>query len=136
MSETWIAIAIGAGSGGLLLALFAWALSAKALAQQGYIVLNVMLAIYIGAQLVTGTITDVIYETLFAAVLVIATQLAMRKWLPSIGVAIFLHGLYDAIFGPHTGIADWYPPLCAGFDFVVGIGLIAVLIAKEKRRTI
>ena len=51
----------------------------------------------------------------------------MDRWLPAIGIFVFFHGLYDAVFGPHTGVADWYPPLCAGFDLVVGVGLFVLL---------
>ncbi len=129
--DYWLAFAIGAGSGGLLLALFA-RLPAKALAQQGFLALNAMLAIYVGAQLVSGTLNEIIFETVFAVVAAGLTQVTMLRWLPAIGIAIALHGVYDAALGPHTGVAEWYPPLCAGFDFVVGVGLIALLIRKQR----
>ena len=131
MSEFWLAAALGAGSGGLLLALFA-RLPAKGLADTGFLALNAMLAIYIGARLVSGTFSDVLIETVVASIAIVVARLAMARWLPAIGVAIFLHGIYDAVFGPHTGVADWYPPLCAGFDLVVGAGLIVVLHRKAK----
>lgn len=109
-----------------MLALFARA-SSRTLADTGFLALNAMLAIYIGARLVTGTMTEVLIETAIATSVVVATRLAMMRWLPAIGVAIFLHGIYDALFGPHTGVASWYPPLCAGFDMVVGVGLLIIL---------
>lgn len=121
---------MGAGSGGLLLVLFA-RLPARELATQGLIALNAMLAVYVGARLVSGTLTDVLYETAVAIVFAGAAQFAMRRWLPAIGAAILLHGAYDAIIGPHTGVADWYPPLCAGFDFVVGAGLVVLLVRRS-----
>ena len=131
MSEFWLAAAIGAGSGLALLALFA-RLSAQVLATQGLLALAAMLAIYVGARLVSGTLIEVVYEGLFALVIVGAAQIAMRFWLPSIGVAILLHGSYDAFVGPHTGVPDWYPPFCAGFDLVVGLGLLIILWRRKE----
>ena len=109
-----------------MLALFARG-SARTVADAGFLALNAMLSIYIGARLVTGTMTEVLVETAIATAVVVATRLAMMRWLPAIGIAIFLHGIYDAVFGPHTGVADWYPPLCAGFDMIVGAGLLVIL---------
>lgn len=100
------------------------------MAQQGLIALAVMLWIYVGAQLAVGTLEQIAKEALFALVACGIAQFAMVKWPPSIGIAIILHGVYDAIIGPHTGVASWYPPLCAGFDWVVGLGLI-ILLRRE-----
>lgn len=94
-----------------------------------------MLAIYIGAQLATGSLTEILLETLFGTIALVAARLLMMRWLPSIGIMIFLHGMYDAILGERTGVADWYPPLCAGFDFLVGIGLVLVLRNKLANNT-
>ncbi|MEL7218592.1 MAG: hypothetical protein AAGK01_09200 [Pseudomonadota bacterium] len=134
MSEYWLAAAIGAGIGVAMLALFA-RLPAPKLADSGFLALNVMLAVYIGASLVGGSMADVLTETAIASVAVVVARLAMMRWLPAIGIAVFLHGMYDAIVGPHTGVADWYPPLCAGFDFVVGVGLVVVLWRRTRAAT-
>ncbi|WP_337661003.1 hypothetical protein [Erythrobacter sp. Alg231-14] len=99
---------------------------------QGFIALCAMLSIYIGARLVTGSLGAVALETVIAFTVLGLTQFAMTKWLPSIGIAIFFHGMYDAVWGPHTGVADWYPPLCAGFDGVVGLGLLIILLRKQR----
>ncbi|QFT78394.1 hypothetical protein FIU90_12660 [Erythrobacter sp. THAF29] len=115
-----------------MLALFA-RLPARSLAETSFLGLAIMLAIYIGARLVSGTLTDVIYETLFATGAVLFARFAMARWLPAIGIAIFLHGTYDAFVGPHTGVASWYPPLCAGFDFVVGVVLTLLLVRKARQ---
>ncbi len=131
MSEYWLAAAIGAGIGVLMLALFA-RLQAARLAETGFLGLNVMLAVYIGARLVSGEFADIMIETGIATVWVIVARLAMMRWLPAIGVAIIFHGLYDAFVGPHTGVADWYPPLCAGFDLLVGLSLISILQRKQR----
>ena len=131
MSEYWLAAAIGAGSGGLLLALFARG-SARVLADSGYMALVAMLAVYIGARLVTGTLREVVIEMIIATIVVVIARIAMMRWLPAIGVFVFFHGIYDAVFGPHTGVASWYPPLCAGFDLIVGVGLFLILLKRAE----
>lgn len=112
-----------------MLALFARA-SAKDIADAGFLALAAMLSVYLGARLVTGDIAAILIETAIAMTLTVAARAAMTRWLPSIGIFIVIHGGYDAIFGPHTGVAEWYPPLCAGFDFLVGISLIIILHKK------
>ncbi len=114
-----------------MLALFA-RLPAPKLADTGFLGLNVMLAVYIGARLVSGEFDEVLFETALASVWVVLARVAMLRWLPAIGIAIFLHGLYDAFVGPHTGVAEWYPPLCAGFDLLVGLALVWLLLGKES----
>lgn len=131
MSDYWLAAAIGAGTGALVLALFAFA--PKALrAPQGVMIFNVMLWIYVGAQLASGTLNEIIAESVLALVAGLAVQGLTLKWPPAVGLAILCHGAYDAVLGPHTGVAEWYPPLCAGFDLVVGIGLTALLLRDQK----
>lgn len=129
--DYWLAAFIGVVLGASFLAICA-RLSSRIIAAQGVIVLCAMLSIYIGAQLVSGDLTDVVFEVMVAGVFFGGALLAMRRWLPAIGAAIFLHSLYDAFVGPHTGVADWYPPLCAGFDVIVGGGLIGILAHKER----
>ena len=126
-----IEAAIGAGSGLALLALFA-RMGNRALADGGYIALVAMLAVYLGAELVTGSMMSSLTEMAAASSVIVIARVAMMRWPPAIGVFVFLHGLYDAFFGASTGVADWYPPLCAGFDVVVGIGLVAIL---HRRRS-
>jgi hypothetical protein len=132
VSEYWLALAIGAGSGGLLLALFARG-SDETLADAGYLALVAMLAVYIGARLVTGTFTEAVAEMAIASLVAVIARLAMERWLPAIGLFILAHGTYDAVFGPHTGVAEWYPPLCAGFDWVVGAGLLVILWRRSAQ---
>ena len=130
MDTGWIAALIGAGSGLALLALFA-RMGNHALAEGGYIALVAMLSIYAGAELVTGSLSSIITELVIVSIVAVIARLAMLRWPPSIGLFVFLHGCYDALFGAGTGVATWYPPLCAGFDFVVGIGLMAILIKRS-----
>ncbi|MEL7190013.1 MAG: hypothetical protein AAGK17_10715 [Pseudomonadota bacterium] len=129
--DYWLAAFIGVVMGASFLAVAA-RLPSRIIAAQGVLALCAMLSIYIGAQLVSGDLTDILFETMVGGVFFGGTLIAMRRWLPAIGVAILLHGLYDAFIGPDTGVAEWYPPLCAGFDLIVGGGLIGVLTHKER----
>lgn len=97
---------------------------------QGFIVFVVMLWIYVGARLASSTDQHILYEAVFALVAGAIAQGSMLKWPPAIGIAVLLHGIYDAVVGPHTGVAEWYPPLCAGFDMVFGVGLFVLLMRK------
>lgn len=110
--------------------------SAKTLALNGYIALVAMLAIYVGARLVSGSFGDVMIEMAIMSVVAIGAKLAMDRWLPAIGVFVLLHGLYDFLLGPHTGVADWYPTLCGAWDMVVGAGLVAILLKKQETGTV
>ncbi|MGB3470962.1 MAG: hypothetical protein WBA51_09100 [Erythrobacter sp.] len=130
MSEYWLAAALGAGSGGLLLALFARA-DAKLLAQQGFIALAAMLWIYVGVRLGVGTVSQIAWEALFALAVGAIVQILMLRWPPVVGIAILFHGAYDVLIGPHTGVAEWYPPLCGAFDLVVGAGITVLLLRKR-----
>jgi len=65
LNEYWLAVAIGAGIGVLMLALFARLPAAK-LADTGFLALNIMLAVYIGARLVSGSLGEVLIETAIA----------------------------------------------------------------------
>lgn len=113
-----------------MLALFARQ-SDQQFADAGFVALAAMLSVYIGARLVTGDLWAIVVEATIASIVTVAARLAMARWLPAIGLFIFAHGVYDALAGPHTGVAGWYPPLCAGFDMIAGIGLLIIL---ERRR--
>lgn len=114
-----------------MLALFS-RLPLKEMANQGFIAFAVMVWIYVGVRLGVGSIEEILLESLFALTACGLVQLAMLKWRPVIGLAILLHGAYDAAIGPHTGVAQWYPPLCAGFDLVVGAGLFLILRREQS----
>ena len=107
---------------------------AATLALNGFLALAIMLAIYVGARLVSGTLQDILIETLLASVWLGLGQLAIHKWRPGIGLLILAHGGYDFLFGEASGVADWYPPLCVGFDVVVGIGLFVLLSRKAVQK--
>ncbi len=105
------------------------------LALNGFLVLAIMLAIYLGARLVTGTMQDVLIETVTATIWLGLGQFALHKWRPGIGLLILAHGGYDYLFGAATGVAEWYPPLCVGFDVIVGTGLFVLLIRMKARNS-
>jgi len=71
-------------------------------------------------------------EMAIGTVVAVLARVVMLRWPPAIGIFVFCHGLYDAFFGASTGVADWYPPLCAGFDVVVGVGLVAILHLRRS----
>ena len=77
-----IEAAIGAGSGLALLALFA-RMGNRALADGGYIALIAMLAIYLGAELVTGSLTSIITEMAVTSAVIVLARVAMMRWPPS-----------------------------------------------------
>ena len=133
MNEMWLAAALGAGSGLALLALFARG-GTKLLVESGYIALVAMLAVYVGAKLVTGSLAEIVIEAAIFTAVAGTARLAIDRWQPAIGLFILGHGAYDAIVGPHTGVATWYPPLCAGFDFIVGAGLLVILLKNQPIR--
>jgi hypothetical protein len=91
-----------------------------------------MLAIHVGARLVSGTLSQIVLESVLALAVAGITQALIACWPPVVGVMILLHGGYDAVLGQHTGVASWYPPLCAGFDFLVGTGLLVLLLRKQR----
>ena len=126
-----MAAAIGVATGSVFLLIYS-RFAAATLALNAYLVLAIMLAIYLGAHLVTGDLAKVISETVIATVWLGLGQLALLKWKPGIGLLILAHGGYDFLFGAATGVAAWYPPLCVGFDVVVGIGLVVILARKER----
>jgi len=100
----------------------------------GYLALAIMLSIYLGAYLVTGTTQKIIHETILATIALGFATVFRSKWPLGIGIMILAHGAYDHFLGTHSGVADWYPPMCAGFDVIVGLGTI-ILMLKQKQQT-
>ncbi|MGB0908050.1 MAG: hypothetical protein ACPGVT_11195 [Maricaulaceae bacterium] len=105
----------------------------KALTSNGYMALAMMLMIYLGAYLVSGSTERVIYETLFAIAVLALASFFKKTWPLGIALLVFLHGSYDHFFGAQSGVAEWYPPACAGFDMVVGLGLGYLILKNNKR---
>jgi len=126
-----MAFLFGAVSALLLLFLYRNA-SQRVLVRNAYLALAIMLAIYLGAHLVSSDLQRIIFETVFASAILVGAAWLIRIHPVNIASLIILHGAYDVMFGHDSGIADWYVPMCLGFDVVLGIGLI-YLIAKQKR---
>ena len=92
-------------------------------AQSGHFALGMILAIYIGARLSSGSLTVALAESAFAGVVLLLSLAALQTKPRLVGVLIILHGLYDQIFAHSAGLPEWYPPLCLGVDIVLGIGV-------------
>lgn len=114
--------ALGILSGVIFLATY-WRFKTATIAQAGVLVFGIMLGIYVGAHLVTSDLTRVLIEVAAGSVALGLAMLFQRKWPMGIGLLILGHGGYDFFLGHSTGVADWYPGLCVGFDIVVGAAL-------------
>lgn len=110
--------------------------SNRVLAMNGYLALVIMFSIYLGAWLVTGSFSKIIFETFIAMGLLAVATLFRSKWPLGIAILVFMHGLYDHLLGHKTGVAEWYPQICAGFDVIVGIGLAILILSNEKREQV
>jgi len=128
------AAAIGVAIGIVFLIVYC-RFGAATLALNGFLALAIMLAVYVGARLVSGAPQDILIETLLASVWLGLGQLAIYRWRPGIGLLVLAHGGYDFLFGEASGVADWYPPLCVGFDIIVGIGLFVLLSRKAVQES-
>lgn len=106
----------------------------KALALNGYVALAMMLMIYLGAHLVSSDTTRLAYELLLVFLVLGLATWFRSKWPLGIAILILMHGAYDFFLGHDSGVVDWYPPVCSGFDVVVGVGL-AALILKRRQTT-
>ena len=107
----------------------------RVLAMNGYVALAMMISVYLGAWLVTGGLEKFALESAIAIGALGLASVLRSKWPLGIGGMVMMHGAYDHFFGAASGVAGWYPPVCAGFDVVVGFGLILLMLkrgAKEK----
>lgn len=105
--------------------------SLKGLAHMAYLYFTAMLMIYLGAYLVTGDMQRLGAETLGA---LIASGLAVylkRVWPMGMALSVFGHGLYDYFLGHASGVMDWYPGVCAGFDLVAGLGFLFLMMRAK-----
>ena len=93
----------------------------------GLILFGAMLAVYVGAYLVSENPSHG-YIALLASTLTFGLALILTLYRPAfIGAFIFMHGIFDHVFGLHAGLPIWYPPFCLGIDVVAGLGLIWML---------
>ncbi|MGB3471496.1 MAG: hypothetical protein WBA51_11795 [Erythrobacter sp.] len=107
----------------------------QTLTENGYVSLVSMLMIYLGAHLVNGELSRVTAEVIFSMITVGFAMVCRFKWPVAVGILILLHAFYDFTFGYESGIANWYPPMCVGFDVIVGSGLIVLILQKQCNAT-
>jgi len=51
-----------------------------------------------------------------------------------LGIGILLHGVFDYYHGHfinNSGVPEWWPAFCAGFDIVFGIWVIYLIQIKK-----
>ena len=104
----------------------------RAVAQTGYLAFVIMLSIYFGAHLVSSADPRIAAEAVFVAAAIAFARIGMKRDPRLIGALTLAHPLYDLLFGPQTGVADWYPGLCLGFDVVLGFGLVWLLRPAKR----
>jgi len=103
-----------------------WAFAPQKFAQAGHFALGMIVALYIGARLASGSLEAVLVESAFAATMLIASLICLRLWPRGVGVLLVGHGVYDQVFAHDAGMPIWYPPFCLGVDIVLGIAIIAL----------
>ena len=108
--------------------------SSRTLTMNGYLALAMMISIYLGAWLVTGPFEKLAIETLIGVAALGLATVFRSKWPLGVAIMVLLHGAYDHFLGAPSGVADWYPPVCAGFDVIVGSGLIFLMLRKSKQK--
>ncbi|MEL7486170.1 MAG: hypothetical protein AAGJ87_03015 [Pseudomonadota bacterium] len=131
MSVTLLYYAAGAAIGMLTLAFF-WRAPVGALAENGYVALACMLMIYVGAHLVASDLDRIIFETAFALLVLGGAMVLRSRWPVGVGVLVLGHALYDFVLGHDAGVADWYPPMCVGYDLVVGAGFVFLMSRRRS----
>lgn len=107
-------------------------LAPRKIAKAGHFALGMILAIYIGARLASGTLLEALAESAFAAIVLLASLAMLRWWPRGVGIVLILHGVYDQIFAHDAGLPDWYPPFCLGVDVVLGAAVIAFASPRQS----
>jgi len=75
-------------------------------------------------------ITEIVVASVFS---VVALAGALR-WPILLGIGILLHGVFDYYHGHfinNSGVPEWWPAFCAGFDIVFGIWVIYLIQIKK-----
>ncbi len=121
--------------GAALALLFALALlrsSIGAILKNAHITIVIMVAIYLGAHLSNSAVGRQILELGVVMSFIILSRILQIRWPAGVGVLIMMHGVYDLILGPSSGIVSWYPAFCGGFDIVAGVALTVLVTRKSK----
>jgi len=99
----------------------------------GYLALAMMISIYLGAWLVSGDFQKIVFESILATVALGIATVFRVKWPLGVALMVLAHGAYDHFLGAASGVAEWYPPVCAGFDVIVGSGLLFLMLRNSKQ---
>ncbi len=121
--------------GAALALLFALALlraSIGAILNNAHITIVIMVAIYLGAHLSNSAGGRQIAELGMVTAFIILSRILQTRWPAGVGVLIMMHGVYDLVLGPSSGIASWYPAFCGGFDIVAGMALVVIVVRKSQ----
>lgn len=100
--------------------------------------LLVAAAIYVGFAVLWGEDGWIRFEAVGVAIFSLIAFLARRFGILWIGAGWLLHIGWDYLFhmvGPGQHLAPaWYPPLCIGFDLVVGVYIFWVVFRRPSFR--
>jgi len=94
-------------------------------------------AIYVGFAILWGEEGWIRFEAVGVAIFSLIAFLARRFGILWIGVGWLLHVGWDYLFhmvgaGEHL-VPAWYPPLCIGFDIVVGMYILWTVFQEAKK---
>jgi hypothetical protein len=122
--------------GAVLTALLAWSpLIPDPLAFHS-VALTMIGAIYMGFAFLDGRPSIIFLELFVASGFITLALLGLWVAPVFISVGLILHGIWDLTHRPKgvtTKIPSWYPPFCAGFDFV--FAGVFIYLAREIVRT-
>jgi len=100
---------------------YGWALDAIGL------LLGVIAAIYIGFAISDGRKHVIVLEIAVASVFILLALLGMWGKPVWLVIGYFAHGGWDLLHHPGklgTKVRKWYPPVCAVYDWLVGLYLL------------
>ncbi len=101
------------------------------------VALTMIGAIYMGFAFADGRLSIVILELSVATAFITLALLGLWVAPMFIAAGLVLHGFWDLAHRPNgvtTKIPKWYPPFCAGFDFVFA-GVFLYLAKELAART-
>ncbi|MFK8054578.1 MAG: DUF6010 family protein [Saprospiraceae bacterium] len=136
--EVWILLLAGLVSGAALIAIArSIDYSEGDLLATG---LLVAAAIYVGFAVLWGEDGWVRFEAVGVAIFSLIAFLARRFGILWIGAGWLLHIGWDYLFhmvgaGSHL-VPEWYPPICIGFDLIVGLYIFWVVLRKRKPKSL
>lgn len=89
--------------------------------------LAVIAAIYIGFAIADGRKNILLLECLIAGLFLGLALFGMWGTPVWLVVGFFAHGLWDVLHHPvaiQTKVRKWYPPVCALYDWIIGVYLL------------